>query len=187
MHSKELLELIRPAIMVQKILWFVIVGSIIFYIGFVYIFIGGNIALSTSIGSNLEILIYILAGAAAVGSVYYFRYSMSDNHLLKFMAKDVDVESLVKNPRTKEIDEAKLARLNSLTPKELKIYSLMFEYQKIIIITLILNELIVILGSALSFINDDTSKIFPFGILSLVLSFWMFPRPQPLIKRVQSL
>jgi len=187
MISEELKELIRPAILVQKILWFVIVGSIIFYMGFVYIFVGGNKALAVSIGSSIELLIYAIAGVAMIGSIFYYHYALSDNHLKRFMSQDVDIELLAKNPRTKEIDSGKLAQLNSLSPVELKIYSLMFELQKITMLTLILNELIVIFGSAISFINDDVSKIVPFGIVSLVLSFWMFPRAQSLIKRVQNL
>jgi hypothetical protein len=185
--SEELKELIRPAVLVQKILWFVIVGSIIFYIGFVYIFIGGNKALTSSIGSNVELLIYILAGAITLGSIVYYRYSLSDNQLKKFMSKDVDLDLLAKDPRTKKIDAGKLARLNSLSVLETKIYSLMFELQKITILTLILNELIVIFGSALAFISEDVSKIVPFGIVSLVLSFWMFPRAQAMIKRAGQL
>jgi len=187
MISEQLKELIRPAVLVQKIIWFVIVGSIIFYIGFVYIFIGGNKALTTSIGSNVDLLIYVLAGAAFIGSILYYRYSLSDSRLKQFMSKDVDLELLAKDPRTKKIDAGKLSRLNSLSVLETKIYSLMFELQKITILSLILNELIVIFGSALAFISEDVSKIVPFGIVSLVLSFWMFPRAQSLIKRVQNL
>ncbi len=187
MISDELKELNRPTILVQKVLWFIIVGSIIFYIGFVYIFIGGNKALASSVGSNIELLIYVLAVAAALGSILYYQYAYSNKNLKRFMSKDVDIELLAKNPRKKEVDAGKLGQLNSLSPVELKIYSLMFELQKITIITLILNELIVIFGSAISFINEDSSKIVPFGIVSLVLSFWMFPKPQSLIKRALKL
>jgi len=114
MISEQLKELIRPVALVQKIIWFVIVGSIIFYIGFVYIFIGGNKALTSSIGSNIELLIYILAGAAFVGSILYHRYSLSDSRLKQFMSKDVDLDLLAKDPRTKIIEVAKLTKLNSL-------------------------------------------------------------------------
>lgn len=148
---------------------------------------GGNKAIASSIETNLNYLIYILAAAMTIGSVFYYRHALSEDNLKKFMNRDVDIESLTINPRTKEVDTEKLAQLKSLTPSELKVYSLMFELQKITIITLILNELIVIFGSALSFLNDDVSKVVPFGIVSLVLSFWMFPKPESLIKRVQSL
>ncbi len=187
MISEQLKELIRPAILVQKLIWFVIVGSIIFYIGFVYIFIGGNKSLTSSIGSNLELLIYILTGASLLGSILYYRYSLSDSRLKHFLSRDVDLEFLAKAPRTTKIDTGKLAKLNSLSVLEARIYSLMFELQKITILSLILNELIVIFGSAIAFMNEDVSKIVPFGIVSLVLSFWMFPRAQSIIKRAEQL
>ena len=188
MISEQLKELIRPAVLVQKIIWFVIVGSIIFYIGFVYLFLGDNKALTSSIGGGyIEPLIYILAGACVLGSVFYYRYALSENQLRQFLNKDVDLELLAKNPKTKEIDQVKLKKLNSLSEGETKIYSLMFELQKITILTLILNELTVIFGSALAFVSDDASRVVPFAIGSLVLSFWMFPRAQAIIKRVEKL
>ncbi|MGB3730006.1 MAG: hypothetical protein WBA70_12245, partial [Thermodesulfobacteriota bacterium] len=70
MISEELKELIRSPILVQKILWIVIVGSIVFYISFVYIFVGGSRVLVISIGSAIELLIYILAGIAMLGSIF---------------------------------------------------------------------------------------------------------------------
>jgi len=149
-------------------------------------FAGGNSSLTISINRTVELLIYLVAGISMLGSIFYYHYALSDNYLRNFMNKDVDVESLVKNPRTKKIDSHRLAELSSLSSSELKIYSLMFELQKITIITLILNELIVIFGSAISFINNDVSKILPFAIVSLGLSLWMFPRAHSLIKRVQS-
>lgn len=150
-------------------------------------FVGGDAVLVISISGAIELLMYLLAVLSVLGSIYYYRYAQSGKYLRAFMGKDVDVELLAKNPRTKEIDSEKVAQLNSLSSMELKIYSLMFDLQKTTIITLILNELIVIFGSAVSFFNDDVSKIIPFGIVSLVLSFWMFPRPHSLIKKVQTL
>lgn len=184
MISEELKELIRPAILVQKILWFIIVGSIIFYIGFVYIFLGANKALAAPVGSTTELLIYILAGAVTIVSIIYYYHALSDGRLKRFMSKDADLDLLAKDPRSNKIDEAKLAKLKPLSAYERKIYSLMFELQKITLLSLILLELMVILGSALAFLNEDASIIVPFGIVSLVLCFWMFPRAQSLIRRV---
>ncbi len=187
MITDELKELIRPVVLVQKIIWFIIVGSIIFYISFIYKFVGENKALATSVGGYIEPLIYILAGACVLGSIFYYRYALSESRLSEFMSKDLDLESLVTNPIKKEVDNTRLEELRSLSDNEAKIYSLMFELQKITIITLILNELTAIFGSVLAFVNDDASKIIPFAIGSLVLSFWMFPRHNSLIKKVSSL
>ena len=186
MISDELKELIRPVVLVQKIIWFIIVGSIIFYISFIYKFVGENKVLATSVSGYIEPLIYVLASACVLGSIFYYRYSLSENKLRQFMSKDLDLEALVTNPIKKEIDQVRLEQLRSFSDHQAKIYSLMFELQKITIITLILNELTAIFGSVLSFVYDDASKIIPFAIASLVLSFWMFPRHMSLIKKVNS-
>ena len=187
MISDDLKELIRPVVLVQRIIWFVIVGSIIFYISFIYKFVGENKVLATSAGGYVEPLIYVLAAACVLGSILYYRHALSSGRLSQFMGNDVDLNSLVMNPRTKEIDNVRLEQLKSLPDNELKIYSLMFELQKVTIISLILNEITAILGSVLAFVNDDASKIIPFAIGSLVLSFWMFPRHRSLITKVSSL
>ena len=187
MISDELKELIRPVVLVQRIIWLVIVGSILFYIAFVYMITGQNKALTSTVGGYIEPLIYILAGVCVLGSIFYYRYALSEGRLSEFMSGELDIESLVANPMTKKMDESEMDKLNSLTKNEAAIYCLMYELQKVTIVVLILNELTAILGSVLAFVNDDFSKIIPFAIASLVLSFWMFPRHMSLIKRVQNL
>ena len=187
MISKNLKELIRPVILVQKIIWFIIVFSILFYIVLLYFLLGRTMVNGASAKYGLEVLIYILSGASAAGTVYYYRYSISDSKLRKFMAQDLDIEQLAKDPRTSEVDDEKLDKLNSIPNVEAKIYSLMFEFQKSITISLLLSELIVIFGSTLSFLTGDFSRIVPFAIVSVILCIWMFPKPQSLIKRAHKL
>jgi hypothetical protein len=186
MISEQLNELIRPVILVQKIIWFIIVLSIVFYIVLLYFLIDGNIADSSGAGNGLEILIYILSGASAAGSIYYYRYSISDKKLRKFMAQELDIQQLAKDPRTSEIDDEKLDKLNSITNVEAKIYSLMIEFQKSITISLLLSELVVIFGSTLSFLTGNFFRIVPFAIVSVILCIWMFPRPQSLINKAHN-
>ena len=187
MISTNLKELIRPVILVQKIIWFIIVFSILFYIVLLYFLLGGTMVNVASAGYGLEVLIYILSGASAAGSAYYYSYSISDRKLRKFVAQDLDIEQLAKDPRTSEVDDEKLDKLNSIPNVEAKIYSLMFEFQQSITISLLLSELIVIFGSTLSFLTGDFSRIVPFAIVSVILCIWMFPKPQSLIKRIYKL
>jgi len=187
MISGKLSELIRPVILVQKIIWFIIAFSILFYIVLLYFLLDGTMATGVSAGFGLEVLIYILSGASAAGSVYYYRYSISERKLKKFLAQELDIEQLAKDPRTSEVDDEKLDRLNSIPNVEAKIYSLMIEFQKNITISLLLSELIVIFGSTLSFLTGDFSRIVPFAIVSVILCIWMFPKPQTLIKRAHKL
>ena len=187
MISERLNELIRPLILVQRIIWLIIALSIIFYISFLYFTLGGNISSGSDIGIRMEIFVYLLSGACAAGSIFYYRYSISDNKLKQFMSRDLDVVFLAKDTRTKKVDEDILEKLNSLPEIDAKIYSLMFEYQKNTTVSLNLCELVIIFGSSLSFISNDFSKILSFGIVSIILCVWMFPRPQSLIRRVRNL
>lgn len=187
MISKNLKELIRPVILVQKFIWFIIVFSILFYIVLLYYLLGGTMITGTSTGYGLEVLIYILSSSSAAGSVYYYRYSISDGKLRKFMEQDLNIGQLAKYQRTSEVDDEKLDKLNSIPNVEAKIYSLMFEFQKSITISLLLSELIVIFGSTVSLLNGDFSRIVPFAIVSVILCIWMFPNPQSLIKRAHKL
>jgi len=187
MISELLTALIRPVILVQKIIWFIIVLSILSYIVLLYFLLGGSMAGGVSVGNSLEILIYILSGASATGSIYYYRHSISESKLRKFMARELDIEQLAKDPRTSKIDDEKLTKLSSIPNEEAKIYSLMMEFQKNITISLLLSELIVIFGSTLSFLTGNFSRIVPFAIVSVILCIWMFPKPLFLIKRAHKL
>jgi hypothetical protein len=159
----------------------------LFYIVLLYFLLGGTIADGASAAYGLQVLIYILSGTSAAVSVYYYRYSISNTKLEKFMAQVLDIEQLTKDPRTSKIDDEKLNKLKSISDTEAKIYSLMFEFQKNITISLLLSELVVIFGSTLSFLTGDFSRIVPFTIVSVILCIWMFPKPQSLIKRAQKL
>jgi len=187
MISERLDELIRPLILVQKIIWLIVTLSIVFYISFLYFALGGNIKTGSDIGFGMKIFVYLLSGACAAASVVYYLYSISDNKLKQFMSRDLDVVLLARDTRTKKVDEDILVKLNSLPEIDAKIYSLMSEYQKNITISLMLCELVIIFGSSLSFISNDFSKILPFGIVSIILCVWMFPRSQSLIRRVHNL
>jgi len=187
MISKRLNELIRPLILVQRIIWFIITLSIVFFISFIYFTVGGTITAGSGIGIRMEIFVYLLSGACAAGSIFYYRYSISDNKLKQFISRDLDVVYLAKDTRTKKVDEDILEKLNSLPEIDAKIYSLMFEYQKNITVSLISCELVIIFGSALSFTSENFFRIVPFAIVSIILCVWMFPRPQSLIRRVHNL
>ena len=157
MISEQLSELIRPVILVQRIIWFIIVFSIFSYIVLLYYLLGSILTDGESAGYGLEVIIYILSGASAAVSVYYYRHSISNTKLEKFMAQELDIEQLAKDPRTSKIDLEKLDKLKTIPNEEAKIYSLMFEFQKNITISLLLSELVVIFGSTLSFITGDFS------------------------------
>lgn len=187
MISIELKKLIRPLVIVQQVIWFAITGSIVFYTGIAYILVRNRVADDLSRPGGLGIALYAAAFAAAVCSIFYRRYSLSDKSITNVLSRDIDPARLAQNARTKSIDPVKLGQLESLTEFELKVFSLMYELQKITFINLFLNEIVVILGFVFAFFSGDPAKILPFAVISLVLSFWMFPRPGKLISRARYL
>lgn len=187
MITTELNKLIRPLVIVQQIIWFAITGSIVFYTVIAYILIGKGGSEDLSPTRGLETALYVAALAASICSIFYRRYALSGKSIRNILRRDINPESLAQNPRTKSIDPVKLGQLESLTEFELKVFSLMYELQKITFINLFLNEIVVILGLVLAFTSGDPAKIIPFAVVSLVLSFWMFPRSGKLISRARNL
>ncbi|MEQ9618158.1 MAG: hypothetical protein RIG61_03170 [Deltaproteobacteria bacterium] len=187
MISTELKKLIRPLIIVQQVIWFAITGSIVFYAVIAYILVGSGGTDDISRSRGLGTALYVAALAVAICSIFYRRYSMSDKSITKILSRNIDPARLAQNARTKSIDSVKLGQLESLTEFELKVFSLMYELQKITFISLFLNEIMVIIGFVLAFLSGDPANILPFAVISLVLSFWMFPRSGKLIERARYL
>lgn len=187
MISERLNELIRPVILVQKIIWFIIALSLLFYISFLYISLNGVFTAGHGIGVGMELFVYVLSGASAISAFLYYRYSISDNKLKEFKSREMDVTLLARETRSNKVDEELLEKLSTLAESEITLYALMFEYQKNLTISLILCELVTIFGSTLPFMTNHFSSILPFGIISIILCVWMFPNPGSLIRRVNNL
>jgi hypothetical protein len=47
--------------------------------------------------------------------------------------------------------------------------------------------MVALLGFVLAFLSGEFMKIIPFGLASLLLNIWMFPRPESVIERSQKL
>ncbi len=187
MISPQLRHLIRPLVLIQQVVWVVITGSIVFYFAIVYVLAGNAAAGALSNIPGLETAIYVVAALVSVCSILYRRYSLSRESLTRNLKKEPNLEELAMDPRTKRVDVDKLGRLESLNDFEKRVFSLMYYLQKVTFINLFLNEMVVILGFVLAFLSGDAWKITPFGIVSLVLSVWMFPRAGAVIERARYL
>ena len=187
MPSDKLKSLIKPVVLTQKVIWFALFASMIFYVFFAYFFLTRNQALTSNYLEAYGIIIYIVAVVSAVASVWYYRKSLSDTRLSYLLSASPDAEKLALDFKTRKADDERLAALKSLDVRELVIYSLMLELQKVTMIVMILNEIVLICGFILAFMTDDPYKIFPFAAAAIVLSVWMFPRAGRLIERARAL
>lgn len=186
MITPQLKDLIRPLILVQRVIWIIITCSILFYSFLAFILIGTDA--TSDVGMmGLEMGLYIASVVFAASSVLYYRYSLSDARLSMFLKRDVDVADLSRAMGAKGAEYGQLAQIKSMSDFDRRALSLMYELQKISLINLILNEMVIILGFVIAFLSGDFMKIIPSGAASLVLCIWMFPRPESLVKRARNL
>jgi len=187
MISSQFKDLIHPNVLVQRVVWIAITGSIIFYFVFVYIFVREGRTQAFEKSEGLEAVLYAAAAITAICSILYRRYSLSDERLTKILNREIDIRTLAKSSGTGTSEHEKLARLEALSDFEKKVLSLMCDLQKSTHINLIINETVAILGLVLAFLSGDPLKIIPFGIVSLLLNIWMFPRPEAILEKAQNL
>jgi len=182
MITPRLKDLIRPLILVQRVIWIIITCSILFYFFLAFILIGTNKSSDAGM-MGLETVLYVLAIAFAGSSIFYHRYSLSDDRLSMFLKRDVDAADLSRAMGAKGAEYGQLAQIESLSGFDKRALSLLYELQKISLINLILNEMVIILGFVIAFLGGYYLKIVPFGIVSLLLCIWMFPRPESVAER----
>jgi hypothetical protein len=107
--------------------------------------------------------------------------------MLAIIKKDVDVTALSGSLGIERAGSGRSALFNALGEDELRAVTLMNELVKASIINLVLNEMVALLGFVLAFLSGEFMKIIPFGLASLLLNIWMFPRPESVIERSQKL
>jgi len=168
--TPQLNRLISARVLAERAVWVIITGSVVFYFFLAYKIAGVSAGAGRGGLSGAEPLFYIAAAAAAVFSIIYHRRSFSDDGvraiLSKFDAGSHGIEDV-----------------SALSGSEKRAFFLLNELQKASIINLIINEIVIIIGFVLSFLSGDFVKIIPFGVASLLLCLWMFPRTESVAKR----
>lgn len=66
MISPQLQQLIRPLVLIQRVIWVVITGSILFYFGIIYVLVGNSGTGTPPRVDGLETVMYIVAAAVSV-------------------------------------------------------------------------------------------------------------------------
>ncbi|HKQ33522.1 MAG TPA: hypothetical protein VJV40_09955 [Thermodesulfobacteriota bacterium] len=168
--NPNLERLIGARVLAERAVWVMITGSVIFYSFLAYKLAGESAGAAADSLSGAEPLFYIAAAAAAVFSVVYRRRSFSDAGVRAILSKfDTGAHGI--------------EDVSALNESEKRAFFLLNELQKASIINLIINEIVIIIGFVLSFLSGDFMKIIPFGIASLVLCLWMFPRTESVAER----
>jgi hypothetical protein len=187
MISHRLKELIRPVVFVEYFIWFTVTGSIIFYFVFVYIYVGYGRARHLGSSDCLEAVLYAAAAIITVSSILYRRYTLADERLMKILSGRIDIHKLGKTQMLGKNRRGNSSDIESLSELEKKVLSLTCDIQKNTYINLIINEAVAILGLVLAFLSGDPYRMIPFGIVSLLLNVWMFPRLRALSDKARYL
>jgi len=183
MMTPQLKRLIRSAVIVEYAVWAVITGSVLFYFVLAYVLEKGGMSAGLQGIGAMEAVLYAAAAAAAAASVLYRRHCYSHERILSILRKDADIDTLSGGLGADGADSERIAFLRTLGESEKRAFILLSELQKTSIISLVLNEMVVMLGFVLAFLSGDFVKIIPFGVVSLLLNIWMFPRPESVAER----
>lgn len=184
--TPRLKRLIRARVLVERAVWAIITGSVIIYFFLAYLMTGQNAGAGARGVSGAEPLFYIAVAAAAVFSVVYRRRSFSDERMRAILNK-FDTDAFTDEPVTERAGPDGMDNISAFNESEKRAFFLLNELQKSSIINLILNEIVIMIGFVLSFLSGDFMKIIPFGIASLVLCLWMFPRTESALQKAQNI
>ena len=179
-------RLIGVRVLAERAVWVIITGSVVFYFFLAYKITGESTGAGADSLSGAEPLFYIAAAVAAVFSVVYRRRSFSDERIHAMLSK-FDTGALPGEPVTGRAGSHGVDDMSALSETEKRALLLLNELQKASIVNLIINEIVVMMGFVLSFLSGDFMKIIPFGVASLLLCLWMFPRTESVIKKAQNI
>jgi hypothetical protein len=98
-----------------------------------------------------------------------------------------DIDAFPDEPVTERAGPGGIDDISALNESEKRAFFLLNELQKSSIINLILNEIVIMIGFVLSFLSGDFVKIIPFGMASLVLCLWIFPRTRSAVQKAQNI
>lgn len=184
--NPNLERLIRARVLAERAVWVMITGSVVFYFFLAYKITGESTGAGADGLSGAEPLFYIAAAVAAVFSVVYRRRSFSDEGVRAILSK-FDTGAFPGEHLTGRAGSYGIDDMSALSESEKRAFFLLNELQKASIINLIINEIVIMTGFALSFLSGDFMNIIPFGVASLLLCLWMFPRTGSTVKKAQNI
>ena len=164
----------------------IITGSAVFYFFLAYKITGERTGAGADGMIGAGPLFYKAAAAVAVFSIVYRRRSFSDERMRAILS-EFDTGAFPVRAETAGAGSHGVDNMSALCESEKRAFFLFNELQKASIINLMINELVIMTGFALSFLSGDFMRIIPFGVASLVVCLWMFPRTESVVKKAQNI
>ncbi|MBI3039748.1 hypothetical protein HYY75_12015 [bacterium] len=174
--SKNLHELLDQQIFFQKLIWFMLTGSI-----FVYIFIAFIITTQLKLEfadmpDSVFLIVKILSFGCGIAAIFLRKHILSDEYVKSRISKENSPEDLAKLVKSGKPILDLVGKIEKLTPPEREIYGACKWYFRAEIICLALGDNVVILGFLNSILVKNWQSILPYAGVTLALNFAMFPR-----------
>jgi hypothetical protein len=188
MRSRELEEIMRPAVKTATRLWVLMLASVGSLVAAAHVAVGRAEGERTPMGE--EVMLALLAGAAvcAVLSLVLPGKLLSDERIRERMqAESFDLAQYLKNPQTGEVDHARVAKVSRLPPLEQRLATLPGLYFTPWILGMAMAHSVAAVGLVLAMLMQDVQWVWPFGAVAIVLLALRRPRFDGLFERATRL
>jgi hypothetical protein len=189
MLSDTLKELLRPLEIVPRIIWAAFTLSMLIYVCIVYYMAWAG-QLSSLVNADVaKVLLTVCPVVAAVLVCVSFlvrRLPFSGRLVKARLASPIELSCHFTNPHTRLINEHKRAKIESLSHTEQKLLQVSTMCFPPTLLSMVLNEAIVILGLLLAILTGTTTAIVPYAVIGITLNVVMFPSIRAFVEKVQS-
>ncbi len=182
MVSRELRELLGPGARIQTIIWFAFVATVPIYVLVAHMINRYGFAVQPP-NDGLTPVFYVVAAFLAAGSFVVRRLALTDEKLKAHLGKDPTLSTHASGARVGQVDRERRRRFEALPAHEQRLTGLLAHLQIITIVTLGMQEAIVVLGLVLAILQQRAGGIYPFAGLALLLMILSFPRPLAMVER----
>ena len=186
MESPIFRELTTQKLLIQKIIWAALTGSILVYGGVAYALPELGEAIDGG-AQDISIFFVALAIASGVGSLFLRKFLFSDEGIKRQLEKPIDPKQLSTDRQTGQLNEEKLNKIESLNEFEQKLLSLLNWYFVPNLVCWGLNESIAIYGLVLAIFEGSPNTLLPFAGAALLLNFTMFPKFDSIVGKARNL
>jgi len=170
MNSYEFEQVFKAKSRIVKILWFALTFPVLIYVLLIYYLADDLWASGVGrVDENFKYFFYAAGIGMFFTSLSLKKIFLSDIRLASQLKKDIKPEDLALNPQTKKVDPDDLAKMRSLSVRELKLIGLINWYLKPFLFQMAVNESITIMGMVLAILTQKEENIVPFAAVSLFL------------------
>ena len=168
MLSPALVDATVAAAQRMRVIWAVLSGSILLYVGVLYLIRPGSPEPAAA-PDVLLLSAYLQALLVAGVSLAYRHWALSEARLRRSM------------------DQLNGPELPGVDRTDGRLYRVLGHLQVVDVVGLALHESIALFGFVLAFLTVDPVRILPFAALAIVANLLIFPRPRAVLEHARTL